>query len=332
LLLLAHLCASGTVQAKGEVTVEALKNKVFKTELQMEELRYKNESYSGELMSYQSDGLKVFTLVNRPTSAVPYTGFPVLIFGHGFHPEPEKYGVSEDGKTSRPGDYYRGIPESYAQAGFLTLTPDYRGHNRSEGFEFTKKSYLASSYYASDVLHLLSALPSLEDADLNRIYYLGHSMGGDVGLKVLLANTQIKAASLWSPVAATTNQQAMYYGKYYDELYSPGDAQVNSATLSEYTHKIERIYSELPETVRSDQVDPVNHLQHLTTPLIVHHARGDKSVPYIWSENLIVLLNEAGKEFSFHAYDSDNHLFDEDNRSKVIKRDINFFNLHAEDR
>ena len=179
------------------------------------------------------------------------------------------------------------------------------------------------------MLHLLSALPSLENTDLNRIYYLGHSMGGDVGLKVLLASNKIRAASLWSPVAGTTNQQALYYGKYYDESNSPGDAKVDSATLEQYTKKIDDIYAALPGSVTRQRVDPVNHLQYLSTPLLIHHARGDVSVPYIWSENLIVQLAEAGKEFAFHSYDSDNHLFGSDNRLKAIQRDIEFFKQHA---
>ena len=328
LLLLLLVNPGNAAFAKGEVTIDALKHKEFQAKFQFEELRYQRELFSGTLMSYLSDGLKVYALVNRPAATSPEAGYPVLIFGHGFHPEPKKYGISSNGEISRPGDYYRGIPESYAEQGFLVVTPDYRGHNRSEGFEFTKTSYLASSYYAGDVLHVLAALPSLDNIDLSRVYFLGHSMGGDVGLKVLLASNTIRAASFWSPVAATTDQQALYYGKYYDKTNAPADQKVDSDTFLQYTKKIDKLYAALPGSVTKQQVDPVNHLNDLSTPVVIHHARGDTSVPYTWSENLVVQLKNANKEFEFHAYDSDNHLFAEANRKKAVRRDINFFNAH----
>ena len=299
LLILAVIYSHPQVFAKDEVSIKALKAKEIRAELTFEETLYQNDFYDGTLMSYKSDDLKVFALVNRPTAVMPDAGYPVLVFGHGFHPEPKKYGVTASGEISRPGDYYRGIPESYAAKGFLALTPDYRGHNISEGFEFTKTSYLASSHYASDVLHLLAALPTLENV-----------------------------ASLWAPVVATTDEQALYYGKYYDETIAPGDAKVDSATIAQYTQKIDKLYAELAIPATKQEVDPVEHLDKLTTPLIIHHARGDRSVPYSWSESFVVDLASSNKEFEFHVYDSDNHLFAEPNRQKAVDRDIAFFNRH----
>ena len=46
--------------------------------------------------------------------------------------------------------------------------PDYRGHNISEGIDFTT-GFLATNYYTVDVLALLSALAGLDDADLNQL-------------------------------------------------------------------------------------------------------------------------------------------------------------------
>ena len=305
------------------VSIAALQQTEFAANLQFEKTLVGSEKYESSLMSYSSDGLKIFTLVNKPTTAKPSNGFPVVIFGHGFHPTPEKYGVSTStGKDWRPGDYYRGIPEAYAEKGYLVLTSDYRGHNVSEGFAFTKTSYLASSYYARDVLNLVSALGDFENADLNKIYYMGHSMGGDVGLKVLLASNEFKAASLWAPVVATTPVQALYYGNLFDEI-SP---VVDSEKMDTYMEKINSVYASLPTRINTEAVDPVLHLESLSTPLIIHHARGDTSVPFSWSESLIVKLHDLDKEFEFYAYDSDMHLFNEENRKIAVERDINFFN------
>ena len=316
------------VKPQDEVSILALRAKDYQTELVHVKGLYANEDYSGSLYSYLADGLKQYTLVNTPSVNAPKEGYPVIIFGHGFHPEPAKYGVSKTGKVSRPGDYYRGIPESFAAHGFLVISPDYRGHNISQGSEFTKTSYLASSYYASDVLHVLAGLSGLEQVDLNRIYYLGHSMGGEVGLKVLLSTNKITAASLWAPVAASTDTQAVYYGQYYESKGAEHSNELSNDLRAKYTSKIDAIYESLPQKVSKYQVDPINYIGELDVPILIQHARGDESVPYAWGLDLFSRLKGAGKDVGLHTVESSNHLFQGDNKSEALNRDIEFFNSY----
>ena len=319
---------TGTDLTQEVVSIKALRNKQYSAKLNFEKQIYQLSGYDGSLYSYQSDGLKVYALVNKPSIEPPKNGFPVLIFGHGLHPQPANYGVTKDGVVSRPGDYYRGIPESFAKRGFVVVSPDYRGHNVSQGFRYTQTSYLASSFYASDVLHAVAGLETIEQVNLNRIYYLGHSMGGEVGLKVLLATNRFKAASLWSPVVAETDVQALYYGKYDDEVVAPDDSKVDDHVFAQYRDKITKVYAEYASGVSTDDVDPIQHVQDLATPLMIQHARGDAAVPYAWSQALVVKLINAGKDVSFHTYNTDNHLFNQENMQKAINRDTVFFNTH----
>ena len=311
-----------SVQADSPLSIAGLQQRTFQSNLSFEKELVGTDQYKADLWSYDSDSLKIYTLINTPTTTKPTNGFPVLIFGHGFHPEPKKYGVStQTGKDWRPGDYYRGIPEAYAEKGYVAITPDYRGHNISDGFEYTKTSYLASTYYAIDVLHLIAALSDLKDIDLEKVYYLGHSMGGDVGLKMLLATNKIKAASLWAPVSATTWEQALYYGKYYDEN---GD-KTDSEKMTEYMSKMDGVIQNLDFPFDIDKGDAIHYIQDLKTPVIIHHSRGESSVPYSWSESLAAKLFKHGKPFGFYAYESENHLFKRENRIKAVERDIAFF-------
>lgn len=308
-----------------EVSIAALRAKEFAATLVFEKPVYVEVGIKGDLYSYTSDGLKIYALVITPNGVVPDDGFPVLIYGHGFHPEPKKYGVTSTGVVSRPGDYYRGIPERYALEGYLVIAPDYRGHNISEGFEFTERNSLSSSYYASDVLHLISAIGAMSQTNSKKTVYAGHSMGGDVGLKALLATKKIRAASLWSPAVGSTSQRALYYGHFYDD---DKNAAVNKQKFSDYRKKIDGIYADLQVDVLPRDVDAINHLEHLSTPLIIHHARGDRSVPYQWSENLVLEMNEHGKEYLFYSYDTRSHLFEGENLESAFQRDLKFFNAH----
>ena len=304
------------------ISIEGLRNRTYKADLNFEKNVQGAELYNSSLYSFFSDSLKIYTLVNTPKIRIPVKGFSVLIFGHGFHPEPKKYGVSnETGKCWRPGDYYRGIPEAYAEKGFLVLTPDYRGHNISDGFEFTKTSYLASSYYAIDILHVIDALTSLKNVNLNSIYFMGHSMGGDVGLKVLLATNKIKAASIWAGVSSTIWEQAINYGKWSDEN-SDG---INTKSMRRYTSSVDSVVNKLGYVYNIDSGDPIHFIKDLSTPLIIHHATNDTSVPYQWSESLAAKIFANKDEFEFYSYDSENHLFKNKNLDKAIERDIAFF-------
>ncbi len=304
------------------ISIKGLQNRTYNANLTFEKKLQGTENYKADLFSYHSDSLKIYALVNTPTIEKPEKGFPILIFGHGFHPEPEKYGISnKTGEDWRPGDYYRGIPESYAEQGFVAITPDYRGHNVSDGFEYTKTSYLASTYYAIDVLNMIAALSDLENVDLSKVYYMGHSMGGDVGLKMLLATNKIKAASLWSAVSATTPEQAIYYGKWNDNNWD----SISPKSMENYMARLDTVIQNLGFEYEIASGDPIHFIDEISIPIIIHHATKETSVPYRWSESLAAKLYEKGKPFEFYSYESENHLFKGKNRIKAVERDINFF-------
>lgn len=154
------------------------------------------------ILSFQVDGLKQYALCITPTGPKPEHGWPVLIFNHGYVPDPAYHGLRKaTGMRDRPGDYYRGIPEEFARNGFMVIAPDYRGHADSDGAEFT----LASSplaplaWYSRDVVALVSTIDSIEQADKQHVFMLGHSMGAAITVNAVIALSQkIRAASLWS--------------------------------------------------------------------------------------------------------------------------------------
>lgn len=313
--------------APSSLSIKGLQDRDYNASLTFEKKLQGTENWTADLWSYYSDSLKVYTLINTPTSTAPEEGFPVLIFGHGFHPDPPKYGVSAStGKDWRPGDYYRGIPEAYAEKGFVVLTPDYRGHNISDGFKYTQTSFLASTYYAIDVLHLIAALKDLKGVNLDQVFFMGHSMGGDVGLKMLLATDKIKAASLWAGVSATTWEQALYYGKYYDQ----DGIKTDTEKMKTYIARFDSVIQNLGFDYAIDAGDPIHFIKEIAMPMILHHGKWEQSVPYLWSESLAAALFKYGKPFEFYAYDTENHLFKGENRAKAVERDVLFFEQQIE--
>src|ERR1041385_4635317 len=157
-----------------------------------------NDSYTTYLIDYPSDGLTITGVMQIPVGAGP---FPVILLNHGFLARSVYH--SGDG-TDRAAAFL-------ARHGYITLASDYRSWGDSD---------ISSSFFYSglviDVINLLNAIPSIPQADSDRIGMWGHSMGGGVTRKVLTViggrvvlskseeriETTVKAAVLYSPVSA----------------------------------------------------------------------------------------------------------------------------------
>ena len=156
-------------------------------------------SYTAYLVSYVSDGLTVYAMIAVPKSTAPKNAYPVVIANHGYVPDPRKYGITADGIDSRPGDYYRSVPELFTSRGFLVVLPDYRGHNSSEGFDQIENQNRESiDAYSRDVIALMAKLDEVEFVDTDRVFMWSHSMGGGVSMRALLASNIVKASSFWA--------------------------------------------------------------------------------------------------------------------------------------
>lgn len=167
-----------------------------------------------EVMSFRVDGLEQYALVLWPKGSPPASGWPLLLFNHGFHPDPANYGRIE-GVNARPGKYYWALAQAYANGGYVVVVADYRGHNDSEAQPFSLWQrvgnwwsekrydvYAPAHWYTRDVVAAYYAAVKLPRVDADNVYMLGHSMGGAITQRSILAlGDRIKAASVWSTSA-----------------------------------------------------------------------------------------------------------------------------------
>lgn len=275
--------------------------------------------FSSYLYSYKSSGLKVHAMVAVPETPKPTNGFPVLIANHGHHPEPPKYGITAEGKDWRPGDYYRRIPELFVAQGFMVVMPDFRGHNNSEGFEFTE-GMLESSYYTEDVLNLLAGMESLDGFDSENIFMWGHSMGGEVTLRSLLATDRVRGASMWSSVGGDIWDQSYYYSRYSDPT-----AFDSSETPKSVIDRLRGRIAALDDDFDYRGSEPLLHLEYLDTPIIIQHSVDDRGAAYKWSERLAKELYVRGNKYEFYSYAGEDHLFNDADMELAAERDARFF-------
>ena len=79
--------------------------------------------YDRSVVSYLSDGLRIRALLTVPQGIPPATGWPIVVFNHGYIP-PAQYRTTER---------YVAYVDAFARAGYIVFKSDYRGHGSSEG-------------------------------------------------------------------------------------------------------------------------------------------------------------------------------------------------------
>ena len=271
---------------------------VIKTENKVRE----TDKFISYIVSFDSDGLKQYALMNVPRGKSPAAGWPVVIVNHGYI-DPEVY--------STPNSYIN-TSAYFANAGFLVIKPDYRGHDRSEG---EAGSLVSRISYAIDVLNLLSAIQDLHSADPNRIYMYGHSMGGDVTLRVIeVCPTCVKAATLWAPAVRDWPESFLYFTR----------RNTDDPRRRERMERFQRELTELFTPAQYSQVSAMDNINLVQIPVNIHHGTADESVPYEWGQTIAAQFEANKKTFEFYTYPGDNHDISS-NWSTALNRDIALF-------
>lgn len=282
-------------------TIESLRKREYKkSTITVESKAYENDIFTAYIISYDSDGNKLYALLSVPKELKSNSAF--LILNHGYI-EPKNYSTIHS---------YKHTFDYFANRGFVVLKPDYRANGNSEG---DKTDPLNRLNYPIDMLNLIASLPSLSPTVVERgkrnIFIWSHSMGGDITLKVLeVAGSKIKAASLWAPVSAPYPESMLYFLKIYD-----------SANYEKTKELVYKFFS-ADDFIK---LSPSKNTQFIKSKIIVHHGTADESVPYQWSVDLNKELSVSKIPHVFYTYQNEDHNFSRGANETLLKRDVDFF-------
>lgn len=255
-------------------------------------------AYSRYYVAYPSDDLTITGVMHVPHGDGP---FPVVILNHGYIP-PERYWSGSD--TLFASDYL-------AQRGYLTIASDFRGWGGSDsGDDFFHTGLVI------DVLNLISSLPSLSYADVERIGMWGHSMGGGVTTKSITIDPRIKAAVLYGPVSANDVEVMRRFG--------------GGSRLQDSQDPVQRAYY---ETVTYNQAflkwtSPIYYFDFVTAPVQIHQGAADTVTPPRWAEAIRGALAAAGKEVEYYTYEGQGHAFQGESWTLFMERVTVFFDRY----
>ncbi len=256
--------------------------------LTLEQTLQPQSTYDLYLVSYRSEGLKIYALLTVPLGPRPATGWPVVIFNHGYIP-PEEYSTTER---------YESYIDGFAANGYIVLYPDLRGHGNSEG---VANGAYGHPGYTIDVLNAVASIKLFSAADPNRIGMWGHSMGGYLTLRAMVVSPDIKAGIIWSGVVAS-----------YEDLLRMWTLGAEFGLIPE---GVRRWGDQLLADFGTPEENPLfwtsisanSYVADLSGPIQLHHGGGDTAVPSAFSNLLREDIAAAEGEVVSYLYPGDDH-------------------------
>jgi dipeptidyl aminopeptidase/acylaminoacyl peptidase len=302
-------------------TIEGLRQHDFQGgKIRIRSRLSENDKFTTYLIEYPSDGLMITGVMQIPEGEGP---FPVILLNHGFFSR----------SVYNSGDGTDRASAFLAEHGYITLASDYRSWGESE----TGHSFFYSGL-AIDVVNLINAVPSIKQADPERIGMWGHSMGGGVTMKVLTIDSRVKAAVLYSPVSAD----------FVDviERWGPGCfGDIAQGELIAGCNSSDVIPQDLPLNLQdayrfaaSDadtlkEISPFYHLDFVTVPIQIHYGTEDgkflSGTPPQWSVKLTQRLRDAGKQAEMYQYEGEGHSFIGQPWFDFMTRTLRFFDKYV---
>ncbi len=292
------------------LSITSLRNGIYPgSDLIIEETLTPGINYKRYIASYKSENLKIFGLLTVPTTKSPDSGFPIIIFNHGFI-QPQVYRTIEK---------YVAYQNAFAKSGYVTFKSDYRGHGNSEG-EAT--GGYGSNAYTIDVLNALVSLKKFEGVNPDKIGMWGHSMGGSITLKSMVVSKDIKAGVIWAGVVGSYPD---LLNNWHRRIPTPADIPESQRRWRQDLLNTYGTPENNPEFWNS--ISPTNFLADISGPLQLHHGTNDASVPIEFSKKLDILMKENNKEVEFYTYEGDDHNLSK-NLSLALNRSVTFFDKY----
>ena len=246
---------------------------------------------------YPSHGLNIYGFMNVPQGSGP---FPVIVSIHGYAPV---------GKL----DVF--LPQSdfsdfFARNKFIVIHPGLRNQPPSD-----QGDNLFRVGMSVDVLNLITMLqdpsslpPELASANPDQLGLWGTSLGGEIALRVLTINPDIRATVLYSPLS--------------------GNSLQNSRQLYQVVRDDQFLLDEKVPLEMLDRISPMNDYHRITSPIQLHHGMDDTTAPISWAVETCSFLEAAGVAVQCIYYPGMEHVFTGESAEKLQQSALEFYRLH----
>jgi len=232
-------------------------------------------------------------------------------------------------------NYYTGLgtknaAQAFAQAGFITLAPDFLGYGQSESdLSNNWEARFIKPINVIDLLNTLKTYPEIlipeELASKTKkiivqpqLAIWAHSNGGQIAISTLeILQTNIPS-TLWAPVTAPFPYSVLFYSNDYED---------EGKATRQFLSIFERDYDVFDFSI-------THHLDSLYGPIQIHHGLKDFVAPITWSDDFVKKIEEENQnrlakdqeiiEYNYYRYEEADHNL-QPNWQTAINRDIIFF-------
>ncbi len=294
-----------------ELTIDYLRElEITGSEITVERELPANFYFRRQIVSYISEGNKIYGLLTIPYLEQPEEGYKAIVFNHGYIP-PAYY---------RTESRYEAYVDYLARSGFVVFKIDYRGHGQSEGEP--SGSYFSPGY-TIDSIAALKSLQTLDYVDPNAIGMWGHSMAGNLTLRAMLIESEIKAGVIWAGAVYSYDDFAEY--GIDDNTYRP-PVTPEGEDRPRRSRQIFDAYGR-PEDGHPywEAVSLTEHIDLLNSPLQIHHAVDDTVVSVQYSQGLAEALQNSGQDYEFYIYEGGGHNLISPYFGQAMQRTVEFF-------
>jgi dipeptidyl aminopeptidase/acylaminoacyl peptidase len=300
-----------------ELTIPYLRSRSYKSSLGNLEKVNDNGSYTTYLTRYDSDGLKINGLLTIPDGAEPPTGWPGIVFVHGYIP-PNQYQTQ--------GQPYSAYVDYLANNRFVVFKIDLRGHGDSDG---VARGGYYSSDYVIDTLNAYAALKSSDFTDPGKIGLWGHSMAGNTLLRSFAVQPDIPAVVIWAGAGYTYVDLAQY--GIHDASYQPQPRPtgLTGTPGPRNTSQARAIYGD-PRNGNPfwGMVAATSYLGDLKGAIQLNQAVDDETVSIEYSRNLNKLMDATAVVHEFNEYPSGGHNISGVSFTSAMQNTVRFFNRY----
>jgi uncharacterized protein len=292
-----------------ELTIAALLElEIEGSEIVLEEVLANGANYSRYIASYLSEGNKIYGLLTIPFGDVPEGGFKAIVFNHGYIP-PSQYVTTER---------YVAYVDMLAQSGFVVFKIDMRGHGNSEGE--AAGSYFSPAY-TIDAISALKSLQMMNIIDAEGIGMWGHSMAGNLVMRAMLIEPDIKAGVIWGGAVYSYDDFEKY--RISDTSFVPPSTETPSRRRS---REIIETHGRPDTSVPYWQaVSLTENIERLENPIQLHHAINDDVVNVGYSRDLAAVLEANEKVYESYEYEDGGHNIGAPAFDLAMRRTIDFF-------
>ena len=291
-----------------EMTIPYLRERTYESSLGERRQVSSHASYTAYTTSYLSDGLRVNGLLTIPAGDQPVSGWPAIVFIHGYIP-PAQYRTTEK---------YVAYVDALARNGFVVFKIDLRGHGQSEG-EAGGGYY--SSDYVIDALNARAALASSGLVNPAAIGLWGHSMAGNVSMRAFAAQPDIPAVVIWGGAGYTYTDLQEY--RISDTSYRAPSQNTERARKRQQLREIHGEFT--TESPFWRQVAVTDYLEGLRGAVQLLHAANDDVVSVEYSRNLARLLDATTVPHELYEYSSGGHNIESPAFNSAMQRTVEFF-------